>query len=211
MWHSTACGSWLACDAGGAVRSGRPLRYHRGQARSHNDPACRRLMWLSTACGSWLACDAGDAVCSGKPRRCHRGQARSHNDPACRRLMWHSTTCGSWLACDAGGAVRPGRPLRYHRGQARPIKSPRPLRDAGFSLPGANQRSSKIRSMRRNGSAAPHSNWSPTVKAPRNCEPMFNLRRRPTGTFRVPVTLVGLSSWMLASRWFGTSLTQGLC
>jgi hypothetical protein len=29
------------------------------------------------------------------------------------------------------------------------------------------QRSSKIRSMRRSGSAAPHSNWSPTVNAPR--------------------------------------------
>ena len=56
-----------------------------------------------------------------------------------------------------------------------------------------------------------HSNWSPTVKAPRYWEPMFSLRRRPTGTLRVPVTAAGVSSRTLTSRWFGTSLTQGLC
>jgi hypothetical protein len=57
-----------------------------------------------------------------------------------------------------------------------------------------NQRSSRIRNIRRNGSAAPHNNWSPTVNAPRYCDPMFNLRKRPTGIFNVPVTDVGLSS-----------------
>ncbi len=57
-----------------------------------------------------------------------------------------------------------------------------------------NQRSSRMRNIRRNGSAAPHNNWSPTVNAPRYCDPMFNLRKRPTGIFNVPVTDVGLSS-----------------
>src|SRR5690606_37754739 len=75
----------------------------------------------------------------------------------------------------------------------------------------AAQPSSRIRSMRRSGSAAPHSNWSPTVKADRYCEPMLSLRRRPTGTFRVPVTAVGVRSRTLASFSLGTTLDQGLC
>jgi integrase len=56
------------------------------------------------------------------------------------------------------------------------------------------QASSRMRSMRRSGSAAPHSNWSPQVKAPRYSGPMLSLRRRPTGTVSVPVTAAGVSS-----------------
>ena len=40
--------------------------------------------------------------------------------------------------------------------------------------------------MRRNGSAAPHSSWSPTVNAPRYSPPIASLRRRPIGTSSVP-------------------------
>ncbi len=35
--------------------------------------------------------------------------------------------------------------------------------------------------MRRSGSAAPHSSWSPIVNAPRYAGPIASLRRRPTG------------------------------
>ena len=38
--------------------------------------------------------------------------------------------------------------------------------------------SSTMRSIRRSGSAAPHNNWSPTVKADRYCPPIGSLRRR---------------------------------
>ena len=48
--------------------------------------------------------------------------------------------------------------------------------------------------MRRSGSAAPQSSWSPTVKADRYSPPIGSLRKRPTGTVRVPVTAVGVSS-----------------
>ncbi|PAA29250.1 hypothetical protein CJU73_10610 [Pseudomonas fragi] len=41
----------------------KPRRCHRGQARSHNDPASREFCWPCIICGSWLACDASDAVC----------------------------------------------------------------------------------------------------------------------------------------------------
>jgi len=46
-----------------------------------------------------------------------------------------------------------------------------------------------MRSIRRSGSAAPHSNWSPTVNAARYSPPIGSLRRRPTGTDSVPVHL----------------------
>ena len=45
--------------------------------------------------------------------------------------------------------------------------------------------------MRRNGSAAPHNNWSPMVNAPRYCGPKASLRTRPTGICIVPVTATG--------------------
>ncbi len=48
--------------------------------------------------------------------------------------------------------------------------------------------------MRRKGSAAPQSNWSPTVKAVRYSPPMDSLRSRPIGTSSVPVTAAGVSS-----------------
>ena len=48
--------------------------------------------------------------------------------------------------------------------------------------------------MRRSGSAAPHSSWSPTVNAPRYSPPIASLRRRPTGISSVPVTAAGVSS-----------------
>ena len=64
--------------------------------------------------------------------------------------------------------------------------------------------------MRRSGSAAPHSNWSPTVKAVRYSPPMRSLRRRPIGTSSVPVTAAGVSSRSEASRWFGTTFTQSV-
>src|SRR5690606_6936631 len=72
------------------------------------------------------------------------------------------------------------------------------------------QASFSIRNIRRNGSAAPHNNWSPTVKAERYCGPMFILRRRPTGIDKVPVTAVGVKSRRLASRSFGTTLAHWL-
>ena len=59
--------------------------------------------------------------------------------------------------------------------------------------------------------AAPHSSWSPTVKADRYSGPIFSLRRRPTGVVRVPVTAAGVSSRMVISRSFGTTLAHGLC
>ena len=51
-----------------------------------------------------------------------------------------------------------------------------------------------MRNMRRRGSAAPHSSWSPTVNAARYSPPIGNLRSRPTGTDNVPVTAVGVSA-----------------
>ena len=53
---------------------------------------------------------------------------------------------------------------------------------------------STMRSMRRSGSAAPHSSWSPTVKAARYSPPIGSLRKRPIGTVSVPVTAAGVSS-----------------
>ena len=47
-------------------------------------------------------------------------------------------------------------------------------------------------SIRRSGSAAPHSSWSPTEKAVMYSGPMFILRIRPTGTSRVRVTRAGV-------------------
>lgn len=47
--------------------------------------------------------------------------------------------------------------------------------------------------MRRSGSAAPHSSWSPTVNADRYSGPIFSLRRRPTGVFSVLVTAAGVA------------------
>src|SRR5258706_5034281 len=75
-------------------------------------------------------------------------------------------------------------------------------------------RSSRIRSVRRNGSAAPHNNWSPTVNAVKY-EPLlfpFNgsLRSLPTGTLSEPLTFAGVSSVSVASRRFGITLTHSL-
>ncbi|CRZ79416.1 Uncharacterised protein [Vibrio cholerae] len=67
-----------------------------------------------------------------------------------------------------------------------------------------------MRSVRRNGSAAPHKSWSPTVKALRKSSPIAILRKRPTGTDSVPVTLAGVSSRAVMSRSFGITLTQSL-
>ena len=39
---------------------------------------------------------------------------------------------------------------------------------------------------------------------------MFILRKRPTGTDKVPVTLVGVKSDKVASRSFGTTLAHSL-
>ncbi len=47
--------------------------------------------------------------------------------------------------------------------------------------------------MRRRGSAAPQSSWSPMVKAPRYSGPIAILRTRPTGMVMVPVTATGVS------------------
>ena len=64
--------------------------------------------------------------------------------------------------------------------------------------------------MRRRGSAAPQSNWSPQVNAATYCGPIFILRTRPTGMARVPDTAVGVSSARDAALLFGTSYTQSL-
>src|SRR5690606_36936806 len=72
------------------------------------------------------------------------------------------------------------------------------------------QYSSRMRSMRRRGSAAPHSSWSPTVNAPRYLDPMLSLRSRPTGMLSVPLTAVGVSCCMVASRSLGITRTQSL-
>ena len=48
--------------------------------------------------------------------------------------------------------------------------------------------------MRRIGSAAPHSNWSPTVNAVRYSRPIASLRTRPIGTFKRAADRRGRSS-----------------
>lgn len=65
-------------------------------------------------------------------------------------------------------------------------------------------------SIRRNGSAAPHSNWSPTVKAVRYSPPIFILRKRPTATLSVPVTATGVNLCMLSLLSLGTTSSHGL-
>ena len=65
--------------------------------------------------------------------------------------------------------------------------------------------------MRRTGSAAPHNNWSPTVNAAKYSGPIANLRKRPTGTLNVPVTLAGVNSRNVVSLSFGITLTHSLC
>ncbi len=64
----------------------------------------------------------------------------------------------------------------------------------------------RILSIRRKGSAAPQSNWSPTVNAPRYSLPMLSLRRRPTGT-RQSASYSNRSQdqSLIASRVFGTN------
>ena len=47
-------------------------------------------------------------------------------------------------------------------------------------------KSTRILSMRRSGSAAPHKSWSPTVKAVTYSGPMLSLWIRPIGTESVP-------------------------
>ena len=64
--------------------------------------------------------------------------------------------------------------------------------------------------MRRTGSAAPHNNWSPTVNAARYSGPIANLRKRPTGTLNVPVTLAGVNSRYVVSLSFGITFTHSL-
>ena len=67
-----------------------------------------------------------------------------------------------------------------------------------------------MRNIRRKGSAAPQSSWSPTVNAPRYSLPMLSLRKRPTGTVQVPVTATGVKSVIEASRVFGPTFAHGL-
>ena len=62
--------------------------------------------------------------------------------------------------------------------------------------------------MRRSGSAAPHSSWSPTVNAVRYSPPIGSLRSRPIGTRSVPVTAAGVSSRSDDSLSFGTTVTH---
>mmetsp|Transcript_26543 Transcript_26543/g.63445 ORF Transcript_26543/g.63445 Transcript_26543/m.63445 type:complete len:230 (+) Transcript_26543:38-727(+) len=66
-------------------------------------------------------------------------------------------------------------------------------------------------SMRRTGSAAPQSSWSPTVKTVRNSGPRFILRIRPTGTRREPLTAAGERPLIVSSLLFGTTRTHSLC
>jgi hypothetical protein len=69
---------------------------------------------------------------------------------------------------------------------------------------------SRMRSMRRSGSAAPHSNWSPITKAEMYSGPMFSLRTRPTPISSLPV-IDGRSQFLHEiSRSFGTHFTHGL-
>ena len=64
--------------------------------------------------------------------------------------------------------------------------------------------------MRRTGSAAPQSSWSPTEKALRYSGPRFILRSLPTGMSRVPVTRAGVSSFRVSSLVLATRETHSL-
>ena len=61
-------------------------------------------------------------------------------------------------------------------------------------------------SMRRSGSAAPQSNWSPTVNAPKYSGPIVKVCTRPMGTVSVPETAVGVRSRRVEALSFGTQL-----
>mmetsp|Transcript_54005 Transcript_54005/g.110238 ORF Transcript_54005/g.110238 Transcript_54005/m.110238 type:complete len:204 (+) Transcript_54005:206-817(+) len=68
-----------------------------------------------------------------------------------------------------------------------------------------------MRSMRRTGSAAPHSSWSPTVKQVTYSGPRFILRSRPTGTVSLPLTAAGERCVRVSSLVLGTRRTHSLC
>ncbi len=70
--------------------------------------------------------------------------------------------------------------------------------------------SSRMRSMRRSGSAAPHSSWSPITKADRYSGPCLSLRTRPTPTCRLPVMAAGVSSLTVSARSFCDKLHPGV-
>ena len=82
-----------------------------------------------------------------------------------------------------------------------------PAKGITFTLPGS-QACTRSLSILRNGSAAPHNNWSPTVKAERYSPPMASLRNRPTGIANDPVTAAGVNSFNVLSRSLGTTFTQ---
>lgn len=65
-----------------------------------------------------------------------------------------------------------------------------------------------IRSIRRNGSAAPQSNWSPTVNTETYSPPNESLRILPIATVSVPVTAAGESSARVAAFSLGTKFTH---
>ena len=66
-----------------------------------------------------------------------------------------------------------------------------------------------MRSMRRKGSAAPQSSWSPTVKAEMYCGPICSFRIRPIGVSIVPVTAAGDSLAIEGHGAFGEILEAG--
>src|SRR5690606_13045657 len=65
----------------------------------------------------------------------------------------------------------------------------------------------RMRSIRRRGSAAPQSNWSPMTKAETYSGPILSLRTRPTPISRPPVMEAGVSSCSVSFLSFGTNLT----
>jgi hypothetical protein len=86
-------------------------------------------------------------------------------------------------------------PSQKHKFYAKSLETPFPWEFPENIAFWQSQRyvSNKMRSIRRNGSAAPHSNWSPTVKAEMYSGPIAILRMRPTGVSNLPVTAAGES------------------
>ena len=98
-------------------------------------------------------------------------------------------------ACVICAALQPAQPGHTNRSPENIIRDER----SGVH-PSCPPQSIKIRSMRRKGSAAPHSSWSPTVNADRYSGPIASFLSRPTGVVSVPVTAAGVSSRMVTSR-----------
>ena len=100
--------------------------------------------------------------------------SRRYDDKLKQRLIFDefhtSTNSGAWSCCTAATS------------------------QATVHGHGRHQCSSSIRNILRKGSAAPHNNWSPIVKAPRYCGPIAILRTRPTGMDMVPLTATGVSA-----------------